>query len=80
VLAVIALTSFMAAYSAFMFAFLVAQDERMWTITVWIYQLQSRAPKGVLMAALTLAAIPTLLVFLAAQRVILRGIILPGEK
>jgi multiple sugar transport system permease protein len=52
----------------------------MWTITVWIYQLQSRAPKGVLMAALTLAAIPTLLVFLAAQRVILRGIILPGEK
>jgi multiple sugar transport system permease protein len=32
------------------------------------------------MAALTLAAIPTLLVFLAAQRVILRGIILPGEK
>ncbi|MGI8924976.1 MAG: carbohydrate ABC transporter permease [Fimbriimonadales bacterium] len=80
VLAVIALTSFMAAYSAFMFAFLVAQDERMWTITVWIYQLQSRAPKGVLMAALTLAAIPTLIVFLAAQRVILRGIILPGEK
>ncbi|MEO7454436.1 MAG: carbohydrate ABC transporter permease [Fimbriimonadales bacterium] len=80
VIAVIALTSFMAAYSAFMFAFLVAQDERMWTMTVWIYQLQARAPKAVMMAALTLAAIPTLLVFLAAQRVILRGIILPGEK
>ena len=80
VLAVIALTSFMAAYSAFMFAFLVAQDERMWTMTVWIYQLQARAPKAVMMAALTLAAIPTLLVFLSAQRVILRGIILPGEK
>jgi multiple sugar transport system permease protein len=80
VMAVIALTSFMAAYSAFMFAFLVAQDERMWTMTVWIYQLQARAPKAVMMAALTLAAIPTLLVFLAAQRVILRGIILPGEK
>lgn len=80
VLAVIALTSFMAAYSAFMYAFLVAQNERMWTLTVWIYQLQSRAPKGVIMAALTLAALPTLVVFLAAQRVILRGIILPGEK
>jgi multiple sugar transport system permease protein len=80
VLAVIALTSFMAAYSSFMFAFLVAQDERMWTLMVWIYQLTNRAPKSVLMAALTLAAIPTLLVFLAAQRVILRGIILPGEK
>lgn len=80
VMAVIALTSFMAAYSAFMFAFLVAQDERMWTLTVWIYQLQARAPKAVMMAALTLAALPTLVVFLAAQRVILRGIILPGEK
>ena len=80
VLAVIALSSFMAAYSAFMFAFLVAQDERMWTMTVWIYQLQARAPKAVMMAALTIAAIPTLVVFLAAQRVILRGIILPGEK
>ncbi len=70
----------MAAYSAFMYAFLVAQDERMWTLMVWIYQLQARAPKGVIMAALTIAAIPTLIVFLAAQRVILRGIILPGEK
>lgn len=80
VLAVIALHAFMAAYGAFLFAFLVAQDQRMWTLMVWIYQLQSRAPKYVMMAALTLAAIPTLAVFLAAQRVILRGLILPGEK
>lgn len=80
VLAVIALHAFMAAYGAFLFAFLVAQDQRMWTLMVWIYQLQSRAPKYVMMAALTVAAIPTLAVFLAAQRVILRGLILPGEK
>jgi multiple sugar transport system permease protein len=33
-----------------------------------------------MMAALTVAAIPTLLVFLAAQRVILKGIVLPGER
>jgi multiple sugar transport system permease protein len=80
VLAVIALTAFMGAYGAFLYAFLVAQDERMWTLMVWIYQLQSRAPMSVMMAALTLAALPTLVVFLFAQRVILRGIILPGEK
>lgn len=80
VLAVIALTAFMGAYGAFIYAFLVAQDERMWTLMVWIYQLQNRAPMSVMMAALTLAAIPTLVVFLFAQRVILRGIILPGEK
>lgn len=80
VMAVIALTAFMGAYSAFMYAFLVAQDQKMWTLMVWIYQLQMNAPMSVMMAALTLAALPTLLVFLAAQRVILRGIILPSEK
>ena len=80
VLAVIALMAFMGAYGTFIYAFLVAQDERMWTLMVWIYQLQERAPRSTLMAALTIAALPTLIVFLLAQRVILRGIVVPGEK
>lgn len=80
VLAVTALGAFVGAYGAFMYAFVVAQDQRMWTLMVWIYQLQTRAPKSTTMAALTVAALPTFLVFLFAQRVILRGIILPGEK
>ncbi len=52
----------------------------MWTLMVWIYQLQNTAPKSVMMAAVTLAALPTLAVFLLAQRVIMRGIVLPGER
>lgn len=80
VLGYLALLAFMGAYGAFMYAFLVCQDQRMWTIMVWIYQLQNVAPKSVMMAALTMAALPTLLVFLLAQRVILQGIVLPGEK
>lgn len=80
VLAVTALGAFVGAYGAFIYAFLVAQDQRMWTLMVWVYQLQARAPKSTTMAALTVAAIPTLLVFLFAQRVIMRGIILPSEK
>jgi len=80
VLGYIALLTFMAAYGAFIYAFLVVQDRRMWTLTVWLYQLQLTAPKAVIMAGLTLAAIPTLVVFLLAQRVILRGIVLPGER
>lgn len=80
VLGYLALLAFMGAYGAFMYAFLVAQDQRMWTLMVFIYQLQQVAPKAVMMAALTLAAIPTLAVFLAAQRVIMRGIVLPGER
>ena len=80
VLGYLALLAFMGAYGAFMYAFLVAQDQRMWTLMVWIYQLQAVAPKSVMMAALTLAALPTLVVFLLAQRVIMRGIVLPGER
>ncbi len=80
VLGYMALLAFMGAYGAFMYAFLVCQDQRMWTLMVWIYQLQIVAPKAVMMAALTLAAIPTLVVFLLAQDVIMRGIVLPGER
>jgi len=80
VLGYLSLIAFMSAYSAFIYAFLVAQDQKMWTLMVFIYQLQTTAPKAVMMAALTLAAIPTLLVFLFAQRVIMRGIVLPGER
>lgn len=80
VLGYLALVAFMGAYGAFMYAFLVAQDHRVWTVMVWIYDLQSYAPKAVVMAALVIAALPTLIVFLAAQRVIMEGIILPNEK
>jgi multiple sugar transport system permease protein len=80
VLGYLALLAFMGAYGAFIYAFLIAQDQSMWTLMVWIYQLQSIAPKSVMMAALTLAALPTLAVFLAAQNVILRGIVLPDER
>lgn len=80
VLGYLALLAFMGAYGAFLYAFLVAQDQRMWTLMVWVYQLQNTAPRAVMMAALTLAAVPTLVVFLLAQRVITEGIILPGER
>jgi len=81
VLGYLALLAFMGAYGSFLYAFLVAQDQKMWTLMVYIYQLQaSSAPRSTIMAALTLAAIPTLVVFLLCQRVIMRGIVLPGEK
>ena len=80
VLGYLALLAFMGAYGAFLYAFLVVQDQHMWTLMVWIYQLQNTAPKAVVMAALTLAAIPTLFVFLLAQRTIMRGIVLPSER
>ena len=80
VLAVIALTTFTFAYGSFMWAFLVCQDQRMWTLMVWLFQMQIWAPQFMIMAALVLAAIPTLLVFVFCQNIIMRGIILPVEK
>ncbi len=80
VMGYLGLLAFMGAYGAFLYAFLVAQDQKVWTIMVFIYQLQQIAPKSVMMAAITLAAIPSILVFLAAQRVIMRGIVLPSER
>ena len=80
VLAVIALTTFTFAYGSFMWAFLVCQDPRMWTLMVWLFQMQVWAPQFMILAALVLAAIPTLLVFVFCQNIIMRGIILPVEK
>lgn len=81
IFAVIALQAFIISYGSFMFALLVCQNPRLWTLMVWLYELQSAgAPQYVMLAALSLAAIPTLVVFSFAQRTIMRGIILPSFK
>ncbi|MDH7570240.1 MAG: carbohydrate ABC transporter permease, partial [Armatimonadota bacterium] len=80
VMAVIALHTFTAAYGSFMWALLVCQNPRMWTLMVWLSQMQTWAPTFVMFAALVLAAIPTLLVFVFCQNIIMRGIIIPTEK
>ena len=80
ILAVIALQAFTLAYSNFMYALLICQDERMWTIMVWLYQLQMRSGQGVVYASLIIAALPTLLLFIFCQNIIMRGIVVPVEK
>lgn len=80
ILAVIALSAFTAAYANFMFAFITCQDERMWTLMVWLYQLQQMSGQGVMYASLIIAAIPTLVIFVFCQNVIMRGIVVPSEK
>jgi ABC-type glycerol-3-phosphate transport system permease component len=80
ILAVVALQAFVAAYSNFMFALLICQDEKMWTLMVWLYQLQQRSGPSVMYASLLLAALPTFLVFAFCQNVIMRGIVVPVEK
>jgi len=75
-----ALTAFNVAYSNFMFAFVVCQDEKMWTLMVWLYQLKQQSGQAVMYASLIIAGIPTLLIFLFCQNIIMRGIVVPSEK
>jgi len=79
VLAYLSLGAFVGSYTAFMFAMLVCQKPEMWTLMVWLYEMQEWAPAYVIMSALTLSSIPTLLIFIFAQRVIMRGIIIPVQ-
>jgi len=82
ILAVNALYAFLAAYGGWEWALVVCQKESMWTLSVWVYQCaQSWAgmPWAV-MAMFVVASIPTLVVFLLCQNVIMRGIILPSMK
>ncbi|OQA83853.1 MAG: Lactose transport system permease protein LacG [Lentisphaerae bacterium ADurb.Bin242] len=80
ILSVIALGAFTAAYGNFMMAFLLCQDQSMWTMMVYLYQLQQRTSQAVGFAALIVAAVPTLLVFIFCQNIIIRGIVVPQEK
>jgi multiple sugar transport system permease protein len=80
VLAVIGLWSFTAAYGSFTWAFVICQDPDMWTLMVHLYQYIMVYDPAEDLAALTLASIPTLIVFLGVQKVILKGIILPTYK
>ena len=80
ILAVIALSAFTSAYAAFIFALLICQDPKMWTLMVWLYQLQSTSGPGIVFSSLIIAALPTFGIFIACQNVIMRGIVVPVEK
>ena len=80
ILMVTVIGNVLAAYGGFMWAFIVCQDRDMWTLMVWLYAFTSDQGGYVplVMASLVVASIPTLLIFVFAQRVIMRGIILPS--
>ena len=83
ILAVIALQAFLAAYGGFLWAFLVCQDERMWTLMVWLFQLQQKSGLGVVYASLIIAAIPTFLLYATQDSVfgnVRRDSLLSGHR
>jgi ABC-type glycerol-3-phosphate transport system permease component len=80
ILAVLALSAFTAAYSEFMMALIIIPDQRMWTMMVWLFELQQVVHPAVVYASVVVAAIPTFIVFVVCQNLIVRGIVVPVEK
>jgi multiple sugar transport system permease protein len=82
ILSVIALFAFSSAYGSFIWAFTVCQDNKMWTLMVFLQQFQTglSGHPYLVMSSLVLAAVPTIVVFLSAQKVLMRGIVVPVER
>lgn len=82
ILAINCLNAFIAAYNGWQWALIICQDKSMWTIAVWLYQASTwwgRSP-WIVSAGFVVASIPTILVFISCQKIILRGIIIPSMK
>ena len=82
ILAINALSAFIFAYTSWEWALIVCQDQNMWTLSVWLYQANIwwGGQPWIVMAGFVVASIPTLVVFLFCQKIILRGIIIPSMK
>jgi multiple sugar transport system permease protein len=83
ILAINALNAFIIAYNGWQWALIICQEERMWTIAVWLFQANTWWAEKfpwIVTAGFVIASIPTLLVFLFCQKIILRGIIIPSMK
>jgi len=82
ILAINALNAFIGAYNSWEWALIVCQKQTYWTVAVWLYQMAQTWTQypWLVMAAFVLASIPTAIVFITCQKVILRGIVLPSMK
>lgn len=82
ILAINALHAFMAAYDGWAWALIICQDKSMWTLSVWLYQANSwwAGSPWITTAGFVVTSIPTLIVFLFCQKIIMRGIIVPSMK
>lgn len=81
-LAVMALFTFMGVWNMFLYPLIIAPSEDMWTVMVGMYMLQSGSSLqwNQIMASLTLAAVPPLIVFLFFQKYLTEGIVMTGLK
>ncbi|MBQ7721813.1 MAG: ABC transporter permease subunit [Kiritimatiellae bacterium] len=82
ILAINCLNAFIGAYNGWEWALIICQNRDMWTLAVWMYQASQwwSASPWVVSAGFVIISIPTMIVFITCQKVILRGIIIPSMK
>lgn len=82
ILAINCVNAFIHAYNGWQWALIICQDKDMWTLAVWMYQASqwwAHTP-WVVSAGFAITSIPTMIVFISCQKIILRGIVIPSMK
>lgn len=82
ILAINSISAFIAAYNGWQWALIICQDPDMWTLAVWMYQATQwwKTMPWVVSAGFVIISIPTMVVFLSCQKIILKGIAIPSMK
>ncbi|MGX1274216.1 ABC-type glycerol-3-phosphate transport system permease component [Streptomyces phaeoluteigriseus] len=80
ILGVVSIFAVVGVWKDFLWPMLVLPDPTGQTLAVGIYSLATSVPENVLIAALTIASLPTLLLFLLFQRNIMSGLTAGGLK
>lgn len=80
ILGVVSIFAVVGVWKDFLWPMLTLPDPAKQTLNVGIYSLSNGVPQNVLIAALTIASVPTLLIFLLFQRNIMSGLTAGGLK
>ena len=82
VLAVVAIFTFQGSWNEFIWPLVIVQSDKMRTVQLGLtlYRTQHTIDWGALMAATTIATMPTVAIFLGAQKYFVQGIALTGIK
>jgi len=76
-LAVVGLYALLWSYANFMWALIVCQQRAHWTLPVMMFNMNTWAPTSMLAAAIVIAILPPLVVFIFAHRTLQRSLTLP---
>ncbi|EDM27245.1 ABC transporter, permease protein [Lentisphaera araneosa HTCC2155] len=82
ILAINCVSAFIGAYNGWEWALIICQDQDMWTLAVWMYQASQwwKESPWIVSAGFVVISIPTMIVFLSTQKIILKGIVVPSMK